>query len=108
MHFVDAKGILSSKNGMNIYRGCTHGCIYCDSRSKCYNCTSDFEDIEVKTNAPQLLEKALRSKRKKCMIGTGSMTDPYLHHEEKLGMTRRCLEIIDQYRFGLAIQTKSD
>ena len=61
MHFVEAKGILSSNNGMNIYRGCTHGCIYCDSRSNCYGFTHEFEDIEVKANAPQLLEKALKS-----------------------------------------------
>lgn len=108
MHFVDVKGILSAQNGMNLYRGCTHGCIYCDSRSKCYQILHDFEDIEVKQNAPQLLEQALRSKRKKCMIGTGSMCDPYMHCEEKLGLTRRCLELIDRYGFGLAIQTKSD
>ena len=63
MHFVEAKGILSAGNGMNIYRGCSHGCIYCDSRSKCYGFTHEFEDIEVKKNAPELLEKALRSKR---------------------------------------------
>lgn len=107
MHFVKAKGILSSKNGMNIYRGCLHGCIYCDSRSRCYGFTHDFEDIEVKENAVYLLEKALRSKRKKCMIGTGSMCDPYIPVEEKLGLTRRCLEVIDQYEFGVAIQTKS-
>ena len=108
MHFVDAKSILSAHNGMNLYRGCTHGCIYCDSRSKCYGFTHDFEDIEVKQNAPQLLEQALRSKRDKCMIGTGAMCDPYMHCEENLQLTRRCLEIIDHYGFGLAIQTKSD
>ena len=108
MHEVEAKGILSAQNGMNIYRGCTHGCIYCDARSNCYQMNHAFEDIEVKKNAPELLEKALRSKRKKCMIGTGSMSDPYLHYEEKLGLTRRCLELIDRYGFGLAIQTKSD
>ena len=111
MHFVDAKGILTSNNGMhgmNIYRGCSHGCIYCDSRSKCYQFTHAFEDIEVKQNAPELLEKALRSKRKKCMIGTGAMSDPYMHCEEALGLTRQCLEIIRKYEFGLAIQTKSD
>jgi len=68
----------------------------------------DFEDIEVKRNAPELLEKALRSKRKKCMIGTGAMCDPYMHCEEELGLTGKCLEIIDRYGFGLAIQTKSD
>ena len=111
MHFVDAKGILTANkgiNGMNIYRGYTHGCIYCDSRSTCYHFTHEFEDIEVKQNAPELLEKALRSKRTKCMIGTGAMSDPYMHCEEKLGLTRQCLEIISRYEFGLAIQTKSD
>lgn len=108
MHYVQAKGILSAQNGMNLYRGCTHGCIYCDSRSTCYGFTHAFEDIEVKQNAPELLEKALRSKRKKCMIGTGAMCDPYMHCEEKLQLTRRCLELIDQYEYGVAIQTKSD
>ena len=68
----------------------------------------DFEDIEVKRNAPELLEHALRRKRKKCMIGTGAMCDPYMHCEEKLGLMRRCLEIIDRYGFGAAVQTKSD
>ena len=111
MHFIDAKGLLTGKSGyygMNIYRGCSHGCIYCDSRSKCYQFTHPFEDIEVKQNAPQLLEKALKTKRKKCMIGTGSMSDPYMHCEEDLRLTRRCLEIIHRYGFGAAIQTKSD
>lgn len=108
MHLVEAKGILSSKNGMNIYRGCTHGCIYCDSRSLCYNMSHSFEDIEVKINAPQLLEKALRSKRKKCMIGTGSMCDPYLPIEKELKLTQKCLELIEQYQFGAALLTKSD
>lgn len=108
MHFVDAKGILSSTNGMNLYRGCTHGCIYCDARSHCYQFTHEFEDIEVKCNAPQLLEQTLRSKRKKCMIGTGAMCDPYLQCEKELQLTRKCLEIIDRYEFGVAIQTKSD
>lgn len=108
MHFVNAKGILSPGNGMNLYRGCTHGCIYCDSRSRCYQFAHDFEDIEVKQNAPELLEKALRSKRKRCMIGTGAMCDPYMQCEEKLRLTRRCLELIDEYGYGLAIQTKSD
>ena len=111
MHFVDAKGILTGSGGhygMNIYRGCTHGCIYCDSRSRCYQFTHPFEDIEVKQNAPELLEKALRSKRKKCMIGTGAMSDPYMHCEEDLGLTRKCLEIILENGFGVALQTKSD
>ena len=111
MHFVDAKGILTGgkgRFGMNIYRGCSHGCIYCDSRSKCYQFTHSFEDIEVKQNAPELLEKALKSKRQKVMIGTGSMSDPYMHCEEELKLTRKCLEIICKYGFGAAIQTKSD
>ena len=111
MHFVDAKGILTSNlgyTGMNVYRGCTHGCIYCDSRSKCYQFTHPFEDIEVKQNAPELLEAALRSKRRKGMIGTGAMSDPYMHCEENLRLTRKCLSIIRQYGFGVAIQTKSD
>ncbi len=108
MHFVNAKGILSPQNGMNVYRGCTHGCIYCDSRSVCYGFTHAFEDVEVKQNAPELLEKALRSRRKKCMIGTGAMCDPYMHCEETLQMTRKCLELIERYGFGAAIQTKSD
>lgn len=107
MHFVNAKGILSAKNGMNIYRGCTHGCIYCDSRSACYQMKHRFEDIEVKQNAPELLEYALRHKRKGCMISTGAMCDPYLHAEEKLRLTRKCLEIIDHYGFGACILTKS-
>lgn len=108
MHEVEAKHILSAQNGMNIYRGCSHGCIYCDARSTCYQMNHAFEDIEVKKNAPELLESALRSKRKKCVIGTGAMCDPYLHIEKKLRLTRRCLELIDEYGFGLAIQTKSD
>ena len=108
MHFVNAKGILSPKNGMNLYRGCTHGCIYCDSRSRCYNMDHDFEDIEVKENAIELLEKALRSKRKKCMIGTGAMTDPYIPLELELGNVRKALELIYKYGFGVTLQTKSD
>ncbi|MBQ3864382.1 MAG: radical SAM protein [Clostridia bacterium] len=111
MHFVDAKGLLHGTNGyygMNIYRGCSHGCIYCDSRSTCYQFKHPFEDIEVKRNAPELLEKALKSRRQPCMIGTGSMSDPYMHCEENLRLTRKCLEIIRKYGFGAAIQTKSD
>ena len=107
MHYVQAKSILSRYNGMNIYRGCTHGCIYCDSRSRCYGMEHEFTDIEVKQNAPELLEDALRRKRQKCMIGTGSMCDPYIPLEEKLGITRRCIEIVDRYGFGFTVITKS-
>ncbi len=108
MHFVDAKTILSARNGMNLYRGCTHGCIYCDSRSKCYGMPHAFEDVEVKQNAPALLENALRRKRSRCVIATGAMSDPYMHCEAELGLTRRCLEIIRRYGFGVALQTKSE
>lgn len=108
MHYKEAKGILSAINGMNIYRECSHGCVYCDSRSKCYNMDHDFEDIEVKINAPELLENALKRKREKCMIGTGSMSDPYLPMEDTLRLTRKSLELIERYGFGLSILTKSD
>lgn len=108
MHFVQAKGILSASNGMNLYRGCQHGCIYCDSRSLCYQTNHVFEDIEVKENAIALLERALRSKRKTCMIGTGAMTDPYMPLERELCMTRRALETIEKYGFGATVLTKSD
>lgn len=107
MHFVKVKGILSSKNGMNLFRGCTHGCIYCDSRSKCYQMNHSFEDIEVKENSLELLEDRLKRKRKKCMIGMGSMTDPYINEELKLNYTRQAIEIINKYGFGLTLITKS-
>ncbi|MCQ2595938.1 MAG: radical SAM protein [Treponemataceae bacterium] len=110
MQFIQAKTILSSGGGtgMNVFRGCTHGCIYCDARSKCYHTPEPFENIEVKANAPRLLEETLKRKRKKCMIGTGSMTDPYLHAEAELKITRQCLEICQKYGFGATVHTKSD
>ena len=108
MHEITAKTLLSAQNGMNLYRGCTHGCIYCDSRSTCYQMDHAFEDIAVKANAPALLEQALRSKRRRCMIGTGAMCDPYLPLERELCLTRRCLELIGRYEFGVALLTKSD
>ena len=108
MHFAQAKTLLSRWNGMNLYRGCTHGCVYCDSRSDCYQFSHPFEDVEVKQNAPELLEKALRSKRKRAMIGTGSMSDPYQPIEKELKLTRTCLELLDKYGFGAAVITKSD
>ncbi len=107
MHFVKVKGILSSDNRMNIYRGCSHGCIYCDSRSECYHIEHPFEDIEAKENAIDLLEDALKRKRKKCMIGTGAMTDPYIPAEMELQYMRKALMLIDGYGYGIALQTKS-
>jgi len=108
MHFVNVKGILSAGNGMNLYRGCSHGCIYCDSRSACYQMQHAFEDIEVKENAIELLEHALKHKRKKCMIGTGSMTDPYIPLEMELEYVRKSLQLIYDYGFGVTLITKSD
>jgi len=108
MHFVKAKGILSPNNGMNVYRGCLHGCIYCDARSRCYQINHEFTDIEVKINAPELLEATLQKKRKKCVIATGAMSDPYIPIEKDLQIIRKCLEIIDKYAFGATLQTKSD
>lgn len=107
MHYADYKTILSPSNNMNVYRGCTHGCIYCDSRSKCYRMDHDFEDIEVKRNAPQILEAQLKRRRKPAMISTGAMCDPYIPLEEELQVTRRCLEVIERNRFGVALLTKS-
>ena len=108
MHFVKAKGILSADNGMNLYRGCSHGCIYCDSRSRCYQMLHDFEDIEIKENAVELLEQALQRKRRKCMIGTGSMTDPYIPIEKDLKYVRKALSLAERYGFGFTLITKSD
>ena len=108
MHYVTAKSILSARNGMNLYRGCQHGCIYCDARSKCYQMDHLFEDIEVKENAIALLDAALRGKRRPCMIGTGAMSDPYMPLEGTLGMTRQALEVIEKHGFGVTLLTKSD
>ena len=108
MHFIESKSILSPKHGMNLYRGCQHGCIYCDSRSRCYHMDHRFEDVAVKGNGAELLELALKRKRRPCMIGTGSMSDPYTPVEAELGLTRRALEIIERYGCGISILTKSD
>lgn len=107
MHYVEAKGILSPRNGMNLYRGCVHGCIYCDSRSSCYHMDHAFEDVAVKRNAIALLEDALKRRRKPCMIGAGSMTDPYIPLEEELGHVRQALELVLRYGFGITLITKS-
>lgn len=107
MHYVKAKEILSSSNGMNLYRGCSHGCIYCDSRSKCYHMDHDFEDIEIKENAIALLENALKRKRSPCMLSTGSMTDPYIPLENEIGNVRKALSLAYQYGFGFTLITKS-
>lgn len=108
MHYKSFKSIVSPQNGMNLFRGCTHGCIYCDSRSHCYQILHDFEDIEIKENAPKQLYEELKKRRKKCMIKTGAMTDPYMPFEETLAYTRESLEVIYKLGFGVSIQTKSN
>lgn len=107
MHYVSSKSILSKNNGMNLYRGCTHGCIYCDSRSEIYGMDHKFEDIEVKENSLELLKKELL-KRQPSMIGTGAMTDPYIPLEARLEYVRKSLKLIYRYGFGFTCITKSD
>ena len=92
---------------MNLYRGCQHGCIYCDSRSKCYQ-LGELSHIRYKENAILLLEKELVRKRIKGTIGFGSMNDPYMPAEKKMGLTRKALELLLKYRFPLHLITKSD
>lgn len=108
MHFTEAKSLLTRSNGMNLYRGCAHGCVYCDSRSTCYQFTHPFEDIEVKQNAPELLEDILKRRRKRIVISTGSMSDPYQPCEAELRLTQRCLTLLERYGFGASVITKSD
>ena len=108
MHFTEAKSLLTRNNGMNLYRGCAHGCVYCDSRSTCYQFTHPFEDIEVKQNAPELLEDILRRRRKRIVISTGSMSDPYQPCEAELRLTQQCLTLLERYGFGASVITKSD
>jgi len=91
---------------MNIYRGCSHGCIYCDSRSDCYN-NKDFDTVKAKENALQIIRDELRRKVKTGVIATGAMSDPYNPLEEKLKLTRHALELINAFGFGVAIDTKS-
>ena len=108
MHTIESKSILTSRNWINLYRGCQHGCIYCDSRSRCYHMDHRFEDVAVKKNGIELLDLALRRKRRPCMIATGTMSDPYTPIEEDLMMTRRALEVIERHGCGISILTKSD
>lgn len=91
---------------LNIYKGCSHGCIYCDSRSDCYR-IENFDEVKAKENALLILEKELKSKRKKGVIGSGAMSDPYNPLERVHQLTRRSLLLIEQYRFGVSLTTKS-
>ena len=94
------------KYNLNIYRGCQHNCIYCDSRSLCYQ-INNFNSIEVKENAPALLTKELAHKRSRCILGTGSMSDAYIPLEKDLTLFRQVLAIIKEHQFSLHILTKS-
>lgn len=117
MEFITAKTIISgySENNywfgnnynMNIYKGCNHGCIYCDSRSECYG-IDDFSKVRAKENPLAIIERELRSKRKKGVVGTGAMSDPYNTYEKEYKLTRGALELINRYGFGVSIDTKSD
>jgi len=107
LHEILARSILSGKNTFNVYRGCTHGCIYCDSRSDCYGFDHDFEDIACKQNAPDLLKDALARRKKKCMLFSGSMCDPYMPLEKECKLTRKCLQVVLEAGFGLTLLTKS-
>ncbi|MGZ9586365.1 radical SAM protein [Paenibacillus marinisediminis] len=92
---------------MNIYRGCNHGCIYCDSRSDCYG-IDNFDTVRAKEHAPELVKDNLKRRRNTGVVGTGSMSDPYNPFEKKHRLTRQALEYLDRYQFGVAIATKSD
>ena len=118
MEFIPTKTIISSSYNenphwfginynMNIYKGCCHGCIYCDSRSSCYQII-DFDRVRIKENSIEIIRKELQSKRRKGVVGTGVMSDPYNPFEEKYELTRQALKLIDEYRFGIGIATKSD
>lgn len=117
MNFVPAKTIISGyaennmwfgcNYNMNIYKGCCHGCIYCDSRSECYG-VENFDEVRAKENALTLIERELKSKRRKGVIGTGAMSDPYNPFEKEHRLTRGALELINRHGFGVAIATKSD
>lgn len=94
--------------GFNIYRGCQHACIYCDTRSECYG-VEDFDGVTIKVNAPDLLQHELAHKRsRRAVIGTGSMSDPYIPLERDYKLTRSCLEIIAARQFPVNICTKSN
>jgi len=115
---IQAKTLLSTvkqpdpwfglKYNMNLYRGCQHRCIYCDSRSECYQIENFDGEVLVKANAIELLQKELPRKRKKGTIGTGSMNDPYMPVEKKLNLTGRALKVIAQFGFPVHVLTKSD
>lgn len=100
-------GWFGTNYNMNIYKGCCHGCIYCDSRSECYGIL-DFDTVRAKADALSVINNDLRSKRKKGTVITGSMSDPYNPHEKDCELSRGALKLIDYHGFGICIDTKSD
>jgi DNA repair photolyase len=117
IQYIDAKTIISeyrtenewfgANYNMNIYKGCNHGCIYCDSRSECYQ-VENFDQVRAKTNALTLIERDLKSKTKKGVVGSGAMSDPYNPFEKELCLTRGALALLHRYGFGVCLFTKSD
>ena len=107
MHYKEVKAILSPQNGLNIYRGCSYSCVFCDARSTCHRMDHEFEDIEVKAHAVDMLEYALKKKRTRSMIQSGSSSEPYIPLEEELQLVRRCLNQIERFDFGLVLHTHS-
>ena len=107
MHYKEVKAILSPQNGLNIYRGCSYSCVFCDARSTCHRMDHEFEDIEVKAHAVDMLEYALKKKRTRSMIQIGSSSEPYIPLEEELQLVRRCLNQIERFDFGLVLHTHS-
>ena len=117
MEFAQAKQLLTPVKvgmedffyadwNMNLYRGCCHGCIYCDSRSLCYH-LDHFDAVRPKENALALLENELRAKRRAGVITMGAMSDPYNPLEKELRLTRGALKLILRHGFGAAFTTKS-
>ncbi|MBU1145524.1 MAG: radical SAM protein [Firmicutes bacterium] len=92
---------------MNLYKGCVHGCIYCDSRSDCYK-IEEFDEIKIKENALFILENELAKKKRKGIVGMGAMSDPYNPLEQSLELTRKALSLFKKYEFGVSIATKSN
>lgn len=106
-HPVQTGAWFGTDYNMNIYRGCCHGCIYCDSRSECYH-IDRFDTVRAKENTLQIIRDDLQHKAKTGVVGTGAMSDPYNPFEEKELLTRHALELLDAFGFGAAIATKSD
>ncbi len=107
MHYKEVKAILSPQNGLNVYRGCSYSCVFCDARSTCHRMDHEFDDIEVKAHAVDMLEYALKKKRTKSMIQIGASSEPYIPLEEELQLVRRCLNQIERFDFGLVLYTHS-